>query len=309
MSQTSNPFNNRGMITNLDDFFGRKEQIREITTRLRAMQSSSVVGERRIGKSSLLYHLCQTGALRMNESSYQFCYVDLQDAHFHTSLRFFQTVLNKLGVSSDGVKQENSLNGNLIAFTDRIEMLERAGQRVVLCLDEFENTFKHREQFTEDFPDHMRAQINARKMALITSTARGLQRLSLEGKLTSPFYNVFTLVELKDFPEGEAHDFLAAQDLRVRFSDSELMFIFSQRETHPLKLQILCDWVMKNRQRGLAEDEVAKAITTEYGNFFVGKFDPKRLLKAKRSVSLDNIRKLLETIKTARSIVSGSGKE
>jgi len=300
VGQLTNPFCNRGVITDPDDFFGREDQIAEIITRLATLQSTSVVGERRIGKSSLLYHLCQTGVRRLNDTSYRFFYVDLLDAHYHTALGFFQTVLDKLGASGGAVKPENSLNGNLVAFSDQIEALERDGQRLVLCLDEFENTFKHREQFTEDFFDHMRAQLNTRKMAFVTSTQRSLQNLSLEGKLTSPFYNLFTVVELEEFTAAEAQGFLAAYDQRVGFSDEELMFILSNLETHPLKLQILCDWVVKNRQRGLDEDALTEEIAREYGNFLVGRFDPKNFRKAKRLISLDNIKKLLDTIKSLR---------
>lgn len=133
MSQAPNPFCNRGVITDPDDFFGRETQIAEIITRLATMQSTSVVGERRIGKSSLLYHLCQTGARRLKNESYRFCYVDLQDAHYHTAVGFFETVLHKIEASADAIKAENSPNGNLVAFTDQIDALERAGQRLVFA--------------------------------------------------------------------------------------------------------------------------------------------------------------------------------
>ena len=43
-----NPFTNRGAITNPDEFFGREQEIGDIVSRLRVMQSLSVVGERRI---------------------------------------------------------------------------------------------------------------------------------------------------------------------------------------------------------------------------------------------------------------------
>ena len=84
MSETPNPFMNRGVITDPNDFFGREEQVNEIFTRLQGMQSSSIVGERRIGKSSLLYYLTQTGPQRLGDA-YRFFYLDIQDAHFHTA--------------------------------------------------------------------------------------------------------------------------------------------------------------------------------------------------------------------------------
>ena len=53
-----NPFTNRGMITRENEFVGREREISDILARVRNGNSVSVVGERRIGKSSLLYHLC-----------------------------------------------------------------------------------------------------------------------------------------------------------------------------------------------------------------------------------------------------------
>lgn len=48
-----NPFTNRGMVTDPADIIGRAEQMEEICTRLDKMKSTSIVGERRIGKSPL----------------------------------------------------------------------------------------------------------------------------------------------------------------------------------------------------------------------------------------------------------------
>lgn len=41
-------------ITDPQKFFGREEELRSILNQLKTMQSTLVVGERRIGKSSLL---------------------------------------------------------------------------------------------------------------------------------------------------------------------------------------------------------------------------------------------------------------
>ncbi|MEP7337968.1 MAG: hypothetical protein ABI977_09515 [Acidobacteriota bacterium] len=49
MNLTPNPFTNRGMVTDPADFIGRAEQMEEICTRLHKMESTSIVGERRIG--------------------------------------------------------------------------------------------------------------------------------------------------------------------------------------------------------------------------------------------------------------------
>jgi len=52
-----NPFSNRNMITDPDGFFGRKTELATIFNRLQNLQSCDVYGERKIGKSSLLYYV------------------------------------------------------------------------------------------------------------------------------------------------------------------------------------------------------------------------------------------------------------
>ncbi|HEY0770216.1 MAG TPA: hypothetical protein VGD31_07760, partial [Sphingobacteriaceae bacterium] len=55
----NNPFTSRNMIKDVDCFFGRKKEIEEIYTNLLDLQSTSILGERRLGKSSLLWHIAQ----------------------------------------------------------------------------------------------------------------------------------------------------------------------------------------------------------------------------------------------------------
>ena len=303
MDSTLNPFMNRGLITDPDDFFGREEQLSEIFTRLQGMHSCSVVGERGIGKSSLLYYLKQKGAQELGEA-YRFFYLDLQDASCHTATGFLHAVLSKVSGTVANIKADNTLNQNLIAFSDEIDKLERDGQQIVLCLDEFENAFKHRDEFTEDFFDHMRSQLNIRKLACVTATQRPLQKLSLEGKLTSPFYTLFNVVELKEWTQAEAERFVEVQGEKVHFTDAESSLILTRcselHRRHPFKLQIVGDWVIRNRQRQLSEQALAKEIAKEITNFFVGTFDFRQFRRLKKFMSLEWIKKALETIKTGR---------
>jgi hypothetical protein len=312
MNHVPNPFTNRGVITNADDFFGREYQINEILMRLRTMQSSSVIGERRIGKSSLLYHLKLTGAQRLNNSSYRFLYLNLQEAQFHTVTGFLKAVLKDLAADAEAIKPDDSLSNRLIAFTEQIKVLEQAGQRVVLCLNEFENTIKRREEYTEAFFDHMRALLEMRRLAFATSTQKNLQALSMEGQLSSPFYNVFSLTELRGFTEDEARQFVDKYRPLVNFTEDEYRFITSSFDSishHPLKLQILCDWTIRNRDLGLSDWALAEEIAKEYSNLFVGRFDPRQLRRAKRMFSLDNIKRVLDVLKAGKDVISGSKKE
>lgn len=304
-----NPFTNRGVITNTDEFFGREQEIGEIVSRLCAMQSSSVVGERRIGKSSLLYHLAQTGWLRIDDPAYRFFYFDLQDARFHTAAGFLRAILQQLELDAEAVGAGQSLNHNLVAFSEQIEAHERDRRRIVLCLDEFEATFKHPVEFTDDFFDHLRSQIYHRKFALVTATRTPLQELCLAGKLTSPFYNVFTVIELGVFTDDEVRAFLEHYRQQALFTEEEMKLINSHLDPHPLKLQILCDFVIRNRERRLAEWALVEDIAKEHGNFFVGAYDPKQLRRTRKWFSLDHLKKIFETFKAGKDAFKGSDKQ
>src|SRR6266568_2256047 len=49
-----NPYINRAAISEASGFYGREDALRDVYTRVRGGQSVSLIGERRVGKSSLL---------------------------------------------------------------------------------------------------------------------------------------------------------------------------------------------------------------------------------------------------------------
>jgi hypothetical protein len=133
MAQTPNPFTNRDPVTNPEDFFGRKDEIATILSRLQSLQCVSIVGERRIGKSSLLYHLSQTGTERLDDERYRFAYCSLQDMHYQTLPGFCTTILKRLGMEGDAIAPTQSAAENLIAFTDLLEAASERDERLIVC--------------------------------------------------------------------------------------------------------------------------------------------------------------------------------
>ena len=59
-----NPFYHRGAIRRKEDFVGRSTELSQILGLLRNGQSVSLIGPRRIGKSSLLLHLSESTVRR-----------------------------------------------------------------------------------------------------------------------------------------------------------------------------------------------------------------------------------------------------
>lgn len=78
-----NPFTYGNPISDPRRFFGRAREVEQIFGRLRneEFESSSVVGDRRIGKTSLLNYLADPSvraAHGLGPDHYNFVYVDLQ---------------------------------------------------------------------------------------------------------------------------------------------------------------------------------------------------------------------------------------
>lgn len=106
--RTRNPYLNRSMIRSADGFFGRRRVLDRAMARLgdKTPQSISIVGERRVGKSSLLWHLsCDEVRTRYldDPESYVFLYIDFQGQR-HLDLEGFSRLFHRqLAEAVDGL--------------------------------------------------------------------------------------------------------------------------------------------------------------------------------------------------------------
>ena len=147
----TNPFTFGNPIRDPARFFGRKEDLRQIVNRLlsSAHESTSVVGERRIGKTSLLKYLDSeevAEGLGLRSSEYCTVYIDFQGLANITPVRFWDRVLGKMGRTiclPDLVPhiQEVREMGNFDLFDleDLFEEITSQGLTTVLLFDEFDN--------------------------------------------------------------------------------------------------------------------------------------------------------------------------
>jgi hypothetical protein len=126
-------FSNRNMITNPDEFFGRKNEVRILFSRLANLQSCDVYGERKIGKSSLLYYIFKKGQDRLGDD-YVVAYIDMQAAENHNVESFLRNSLNALDSNSDGIISSNNLNQNLIAFSESIKEFKKKKKPILLVV-------------------------------------------------------------------------------------------------------------------------------------------------------------------------------
>ncbi|HEY9432990.1 MAG TPA: hypothetical protein VI260_16115 [Blastocatellia bacterium] len=215
----ANPFQAGGRLRNPEHFVGRESELRQILSCVANMDSVSVVGPRRIGKSSLLHHIVATGQQRLNQS-YRFHYLDLQPLcsaeEFYN--RACEAIAGKPGSSYDDL--ETAIDGN----------------KIVLCLDEFEQSVKA--DFGAEFFHALRSLAQTGNLALVIATKAALSQVILryENPLVSPFFNVFTTVKLGELTEADARALVAKSD---RFNREETDFILRLAGAHPYWLSFV----------------------------------------------------------------------
>lgn len=205
----------------------------------------------------------------MNEKlgdEYIVAYIDLQDAKYHTTEGFLKYSLLELGADSKGIHSFNSLNKNLIAFSNSIKEL-KTKCKPILLIDECEKILKNPEEFNNDFIDTMRHLGSHREIAYVTSSLRSIKWLCATANFTSPFYNIFAEIPLGSFAPDEISEFLSAKRDGIEFNGEEIDFIREIAKENPLRLQIACYHVLDNRERKLDEKKLKKSIAKEFTGF------------------------------------------
>ncbi|MCI0696894.1 AAA family ATPase [candidate division KSB1 bacterium] len=203
-----NPFTNRSTIMKEGEFVGREAEISNLLSRVRNGDSSSIVGPRRIGKSSLLYHLFLTGNRRLDDadqSKFKFIHIDLQDPAVATVKKFCQHLTQKLGRQLTQIEQQTDELEHLSLLSETLNPTSSHGLPVLL-LDEFEKLTEKPERFTDDFFKALRAFANQHKMAIITTSQHTLRELTETQGLTSPLWNLFMVQPVGEFVVSDIVD-------------------------------------------------------------------------------------------------------
>jgi AAA+ ATPase superfamily predicted ATPase len=227
-----NPFFYGGRV-NPEQFVGRRAELQRIFAGLEVahtgqMQSFSVVGPRRIGKSSLLFYVANRYARYLTQpANYRLAYVDLQDASCKT--------LHELQLTP-----RRSKTFTLADFQNQILEFKRAGNFPVVCLDEFEDLAHNTDEFKHDLYDSWRHLMSENAITFITASKSPLIDLAQTLGYTSPFFNVFTHLPLGELTDDEARELIARGATCDRaFTPTEQNEAWRLAGNHPYKLQLI----------------------------------------------------------------------
>jgi tRNA A-37 threonylcarbamoyl transferase component Bud32 len=281
MSQIHNPFFNRHRITDPAYFFGREREVERLYSAIATHQCVSVVGERKLGKSSLLTHISQPATLTQfgfDPALYVFVYLDLEGLASARRDDFWPELLDSIASQLPAGDLAQTLrrqidSGEVRFLTARraLRRIRDTGLEIVLACDEFESLARNA-SFEPDFYGELRSLAGELGLVMFTASKRSLYDLTYEhsGTLSSPFFNIFSEMSLRLMSEEDARQILVklSEQAGQPFCDDEVKFGIDLAGPHPFFVQIAGKHLFEAPGRGrprLPEiyDLVRKRFTAE----------------------------------------------
>jgi len=225
---SSNPFiPQTGRIDYPQLFFGRDREIKGVFEVLNNNGSVALIGEEGIGKSSLLWVICQS-AKNLLLSPRQPIYLDLNGVRDEDD--FYTALCEEVGIPKS--------NGYM--FTRALK-----NYRVLLAIDNIGRM--SREGFTRHLRDHLRGLADRQEasLKLIVAATEPLDRLfndSQDEVKTSPFSGIFQQENINPWDATIARVFIETRlaMTSVRFNDDEISQLVQESGGHPRRLMQLC---------------------------------------------------------------------
>lgn len=231
--EPSSPLNNQnpfvpitGKVDDNKQFFGRETEIREILDFLKSSCNVSIIGDDGIGKSSLLWAICQQNKnlITLNR---KLVFIDLNE-DINSQENFYEELFYRIGISS-----------NLSFRNSKIDLENR---KILLILD---NVSK-----LSEFTPGVRGQIrfwsegmNA-PLKLVVAANKSLPELFGDGEngINSPLETIFLQVNINPWDEKIIREFIKKrlQPTTIDFTEADIQKLIQESGGYPQKLTQLC---------------------------------------------------------------------
>lgn len=223
----TNPFiPQQGRVEDPQLFFGREREIRRIFEVLNSGSSVALIGEEGIGKSSLLWAICQQAETRLKR---QPIFLDLN--LLHDENEFYGALCYEVGIpeSKGYIFARNLRDKRILLAIDNVGKLAWSG-------------------FTRQVRDQLRALSEGRdaSLRLILAASESLYKLFndyQDNLKTSPLAGICQEEHIKPWDETRVRAFIASRlaMTSVGFTEREIVQLIQESGGHPQKLMRLCD--------------------------------------------------------------------
>lgn len=219
-----------GRVDALQLIFGREREIQRIFEVLNSGSSVALIGEEGIGKSSVLYAICQEAQSHL-QLPRQVVSLDLNEVHNEDD--FYSALCYEIGIleSRGGYQLTRNLRSH--------------AHKVLLALDNLGKITG--DGFTRQVRDQLRglAEGSHAPLKLILVASEPLKDLfndSQNGGKTSPLAGICQEENIKPWNEATARAFIANRLARtpIRFTEEEIFELLEKSRGHPRQLTELC---------------------------------------------------------------------
>jgi hypothetical protein len=237
--------------------FGREDAFRFVSGELMRFKSVNLIGERRMGKTSLLKHLLGHRDKYLQSDKQQpplaLIPIDLQDniskaeQFYGKALRgLLETMPSQTGrqaLESWRARLRDRPEATAIEFENVLKSLKESASgrvRPVFLIDEFERVFERHLRAGFPFPDFydgLRAQISANRVAMVLFTREKLINYFTQQSLTSTFPSYFQPFTLRELEKEAADALLLRQPSDQPLTTEQARQARSWAGLHPCRLQ------------------------------------------------------------------------
>ncbi|VXD14585.1 ATP-binding protein [Planktothrix paucivesiculata] len=235
-----NPFiPSNGVIDDDKLFFSRTQEIQRIFETLNSGSSVAIIGERQIGKSSLLMEISRQAQAQLLQAR-EPIYLNLQEIHDDED--FYQFLCDYAGIDfCKGYRLSRNLQNH----------------RLLLILDELEK------MTWDGFTNNIRGQLRGlaegmnAPLRLIVAACTSLDQLFPDSQdigMTSPFTGICIEYKLNRWDEQTIRNFIKSrlnlpllkpEYKTITFTENEISELINKSEGHPQKLMALCNQLFK----------------------------------------------------------------
>jgi AAA ATPase-like protein len=317
MSSEVNPFIH-GRAVAPGDLVGRDKEVRRLCGRLAAGQSTAIIGMPHVGKTSLIrcledaeYRTACVGDLLSQDV---FSYLDAQTLHGaqHQGefwARALAPVRERLGDEKDTLAPVAGLYH--LAETNQFGTavlqqffagLSKAGSRLILLLDEFDDFLTHPVLNSAEFYGGLRSLASLSPgLMVVFATRKELDQLNALTQAInphgSPYFNVFTEIRLGALPKNALPKLL--EKAGGRFGKQDQQFVSAVSGLHPYLAQSAAAMLWDAHEDGLVGAEryarAGRALYQQSSKHFADcwKFWSTEMKKAITLITLCQIPKLI----------------
>jgi len=250
-----NPYGTSMTILNPGQFFGRHEALDYLFSEICAHRCVSVIGTRRIGKSSLLRLICDPTMQERFSSHYDLrkilpIFIDLGEFLSKSCEDFFAAVSEQIVQQSMG--RLHFVTPDDVSSDDRfwmlLEQVKRQEFHTVLLFDAFHKITSNI-NFDPKFFSFMRAQANHGRVSYITASITSLDKCCHPYIEDSPFFNIFIPYYLGPLTGDEARDLIIQPATKAGqlFTPDEVKEILHLAGRHPFFIHRTAYFMFKDR--------------------------------------------------------------